>query len=78
MQPLEKNEINYHPKCLADFWQEDSIVLQLDYSLSELEELSKENIAQRTLVSGVNPKFSLGITEQQEHNRLTIVGFLIF
>jgi len=76
LQPLGKDEINYHPKCLADFWQEDSPVLQLDYSLSELEELAKENIAQRIIVPGAQPKLSLGFTEHQEYNRLTIVGAL--
>ncbi|CAN5227138.1 HipA domain-containing protein [soil metagenome] len=76
LQPLGKDEIYYHPKCLADFWQEDGPVLQLDYSLSELEELAKENIAHRIIVPGVQPKLSLGFSEQQEPNRLTIVGAL--
>lgn len=76
LQPLEKNEINYHSKCLAAFWQQDTPVLQLDYSLSELENLAKENIAQRIVVPGVQPKLSLGFIEQQKSNRLTIVGAL--
>ena len=76
LKPLEKNEGNYHSRCLAAFWQEDTPVLQLDYSLLELENLAKENIAQRIIVPGVQPKLSLGFTEQQKDNRLTIVGAL--
>ena len=76
LQPLEKNEGNYHSRCLADFWQQDTPVLQLDYSLFELEKLAKENIVQRIIVPGVQPKLSLGFTGHQEDNRLTIVGAL--
>jgi len=76
LQPLEKNEVNYHSRCLAAFWQQDTPVLQLDYSLLELENLAKENIAQRIIVPGVQPKLSLGFSEQQKNNRLTIVGAL--
>lgn len=76
LKPLGKNESNYHSGCLAAFWQQDTPVLQLDYSLSELEKLAKENIAQRIIVPGVQPKLSLGFTEQGDHNRLTIVGAL--
>ena len=78
LQPLNENEdnYNYHSLCLAEFWQEDTPVHQLDYSLSALEELAKENIAQRIVVPGVQPKLSLGFTGKQEQNRLTIVGAL--
>lgn len=76
LQPLEKNEVNYHSRCLTDFWQQDTPVLQLDYSLLELENLAKENIAQRIIVPGVQPKLSLGFTGEQKDNRLTIVGAL--
>ena len=76
LQPLEKNEINCHPKCLADFWQNDTPVLKLDYSILELEKLAKENITQRITVPGVQPKLSLGFTDQEENKRLTIVGAL--
>jgi len=76
LQPLEKNEIIYHPKCLADFWQNDTPVLKLDYSILELEKLAKENISQRITVPGVQPKLSLGFTDQEENKRLTIVGAL--
>ncbi len=72
---LELGETNYHVQCLANFWQEDTPVLQLDYELSQIEELAKENVAQRVIVTGVQPKLSLGFTEEN-NSRLTIVGAL--
>lgn len=76
LQPLPKDNLHYHLGCLADFWQENNPVLQFDYALSELEDLAKENIAQRVVVPGVQPKLSLGFTGQKEKKRLTIVGAL--
>lgn len=73
---LNKGDINYHQNCIADFWEEDTPVLELDYELSQIEDLAKENIAQRIIVTGVQPKLSLGFTEENAQNRLTIVGAL--
>ena len=73
---LNKGDENYHQKCLADFWQEDTPVLELDYELSQIEDLAKENVAQRIIVTGVQPKLSLGFTKESAQNRLTIVGAL--
>jgi len=72
---LEGNT-NYHESCLKTFWQEDTPVLQLDYELSQIETLAKENIVQRIIVTGVQPKLSLGFTKENTQNRLTIVGAL--
>lgn len=66
----------YHISCLKAFWQEDTPVLKLDYRLSDIEELARENIAQRIIVTGVQPKLSLGFLENSTPNRLTIVGAL--
>ncbi|WP_308993913.1 HipA domain-containing protein [Mariniflexile litorale] len=73
---LEDGEINYHQNCLASFWQEDTPVLKLDYELSQIEALAKENVAQRIIVTGVQPKLSLGFTQENALNRLTILGAL--
>ena len=73
---LAENDIQYHQSCLATFWQEDTPVLALDYELSQIETLAKENVAQRIIVTGVQPKLSLGFTEENTQNRLTIVGAL--
>ena len=74
-KPLPSGNELYHPDCLKAFWQEDTPVLELDYELSQIEELAKENVAQRVIVTGVQPKLSLGFTEEN-NSRLTIVGAL--
>lgn len=74
-KPLSFEEELYHPDCLKAFWQEDTPVFELDYELSQIEELAKENVAQRVIVTGVQPKLSLGFT-QENNSRLTIVGAL--
>jgi serine/threonine-protein kinase HipA len=71
-----EGDTKYHESCLKAFWQEDTPVLELDYELSKIEELAKENIIQRIIVTGVQPKLSLGFTEDKEKKRLTIVGAL--
>lgn len=71
-----KGDVNYHESCLTAFWQEDTPALELEYELSQIEELAKENIAQRVVVTGVQPKLSLGFTEENSQSRLTIVGAL--
>lgn len=74
-KPLSSEEHLYHFDCLKAFWQEDEPVLQLEYELSQIEELAKENVAQRVIVTGVQPKLSLGFTQEND-SRLTIVGAL--
>ena len=75
LRSLTDENKRYHQKCLDEFWQEDPPVLELEYELSELEELARENIAKRIIVPGVQPKLSLGFGHGQ-NNRLTIVGAL--
>jgi len=72
---LSSEEGLYHPDCLKAFWQEDTPVLELDYEISQIEELARENVAQRIIVTGVQPKLSLGFTQEKD-SRLTIVGAL--
>ncbi len=73
---LEKGDINYHQTCLKDFWQEDTPVLELEYELSQIEALARVNVAQRIIVTGVQPKLSLGFTNENAQRRLTIIGAL--
>ncbi|NJB83586.1 HipA domain-containing protein [Wenyingzhuangia aestuarii] len=67
---------NYHKKCLKEFWLEDESVFNLNYEVSEIEDLAKQNVAQRVIVTGVQPKLSLGFIKEQKESRLTIVGAL--
>ncbi|WP_318939347.1 HipA domain-containing protein [Lutibacter sp.] len=71
-----EDDTMYHKKCLKKFWQEDVPIVELDYELSQIEELAKENVLQRVIVTGVQPKLSLGFTKENTQNRLTIVGAL--
>ena len=74
-KPLNPDEHSYHANCLKLFWQEDAPVLKLVYESSQIEELAKENLAKRIIVSGVQPKLSLGFSDVNR-TRLTIVGAL--
>lgn len=75
-KPLSRKDVQYHSRCLVAFWGSDPPVLQLDYEISQINELAKENVAQRIIVTGVQPKLSLGFTHQHTKPRLTIVGAL--
>jgi len=73
---LNQGDIKYHPSCLTSFWKSDTPVLQLDYETSQINELAEENVAQRIIVTGVQPKLSMGFTKIGTEERLTIVGAL--
>ncbi|MGC1472379.1 MAG: HipA domain-containing protein [Psychroserpens sp.] len=75
-KPLASGDHQYHPTCLARFWESDTPVFQLDYDVSQINELAEENIAQRIIVTGVQPKLSMGFTKTATEERLTIVGAL--
>ncbi|WP_339893766.1 HipA domain-containing protein [uncultured Algibacter sp.] len=75
-KPLASGDHQYHPACLARFWESDTPVFQLDYDVSQINELAEENVAQRIIVTGVQPKLSMGFTKIATEERLTIVGAL--
>lgn len=75
-KPLASGDNQYHPACLDRFWESDTPVFQLDYDISQINELAKENVAQRIIVTGVQPKLSMGFTKIAAEERLTIVGAL--
>jgi serine/threonine-protein kinase HipA len=74
---IDNNKSQYHEACLKEFWQENEPVTQLEYAMSDIDQLAKENVAQRLIVTGVQPKLSLGFNNQEDNDkRLTIVGAL--
>ena len=75
-KPLASGDHQYHPACLARFWESDTPVFQLGYDVSQINELAEENVAQRIIVTGVQPKLSMGFTKTATEERLTIVGAL--
>ncbi|WP_452231765.1 HipA domain-containing protein [Lacinutrix sp. MEBiC02595] len=76
-KPVNEKNSQYHEACLKEFWQENEPVIQLEYASSDIEQLAKENVAQRLIVTGVQPKLSLGFDNaKHKDKRLTIVGAL--
>lgn len=75
-KPLASGDHQYHPACLARFWESDTPVFQLGYDVSQINELAEVNVAQRIIVTGVQPKLSMGFTKTATEERLTIVGAL--
>lgn len=75
-KPLASGDHQYHPACLARFRESDTPVFQLGYDVSQINELAEENVAQRIIVTGVQPKLSMGFTKTATEERLTIVGAL--
>ncbi|WP_165748660.1 HipA domain-containing protein [Cellulophaga sp. Z1A5H] len=76
-KPVDEKNSQYHEACLKEFWQENEPVIQLEYASSDIEQLAKENVAQRLIVTGVQPKLSLGFDNaKHKDKRLTIVGAL--
>jgi serine/threonine-protein kinase HipA len=74
---IEDDKRQYHEACLKAFWQENEPVTQLENAMSDIDQLAKENVAQRLIVTGVQPKLSLGFHDEEENDkRLTIVGAL--
>lgn len=74
---IDDDKRQYHEACLKAFWQENEPVKQLEYAMSDIDQLAKENVAQRLIVTGVQPKLSLGFNNEEENEkRLTIVGAL--
>ena len=73
---LDSEDMLYHDACIQTFWGNDKPVLQLDYKLSQINELAKENISQRIVVTGVQPKLSMGFIKKAIKKRLTIIGTL--
>jgi serine/threonine-protein kinase HipA len=47
--------------------------IELDCELFQIETLAKENVAQRIIGAGIQPKLSLGFIERNAQNRLTIL-----
>lgn len=76
LKPLNEGEHLYHLSCLTSFWGSDQPILQLDYEISQINELAEENIAQRVIVTGVQPKLSMGFAHGDSEGRFTMVGAL--
>jgi len=73
-QPLEVNQIDYHPKCAKKLFGTTKAPI-IDFDLKQLEELALKNIIKSKAIAGVQAKLSINLEKlNNEISRLTIVG----
>lgn len=72
-RPLEKGDRDFHPGCARKFFGTEKVPV-LDYTCKDLEQLALQIIKDQTSLTGVQPKLSLHLNEQEGSQRLTIVG----
>lgn len=70
---LEKGEADFHTKCAKKFFGTEKVPV-LEYTCKDLEKLAMQVIKDQTSLTGVQPKLSLHLNEQEGRQRLTIVG----
>lgn len=78
-QPLEENQVDYHPACATSFFGMKHPPL-LPYQLGEMDELARQVAMSSISVPGVQPKLSIGWLKAGLKNghqgRLTIMNAL--
>ena len=75
-QPLEENEIDFHPACSKKIFGQSGPP-ELPYTEAQMEELAKQVVRSHITVPGVQPKISLDLSTSHNKNepkRFTIVG----
>lgn len=70
---FEKGEADFHTKCAKKFFGTEKVPV-LEYTCKDLEKLAMQVIKDQTSLTGVQPKLSLHLNEQEGRQRLTIVG----
>lgn len=70
---LEAHEHHFHAKCARKFFGRAEAPT-MDYSKERMVELAMQIIQSQTTVTGVQPKISLHMQDDDGHSRLTIVG----
>ena len=71
-RPLETGEKDFHAKCARKFFGTEKVPV-LDYTCEDLEKLAIQVIKDQTSLTGVQPKLSLLLNEDEGSQRLTIV-----
>ena len=74
-QELEEGQQDFHPACAKKFFGKAEVPI-LPYSRSNINDLAKEAVLSRTVVTGVQSKLSMDVNKggKDEPDRLTIVG----
>lgn len=71
---LDDNEKDFHPRCSKKFFGTE-ISPEIDFGLTEIDELAIKVLGRSVTLTGVQPKLSLEISKEKKgKNRLTIVG----
>lgn len=71
-KPLDKDEIDYHQKCVVSIFGLKKMPL-IDIDEKKLITYAKEIIGANTAITGVQPKLSLWLEESKKNIRFTIV-----
>ncbi|MEZ4705454.1 MAG: HipA domain-containing protein [Bdellovibrionota bacterium] len=67
---------NYHEKCVEKLFGTVAVP-EIDFTMENMEELAKQEINQRVVITGVQPKLSMdfeSLEGKNKNNRLTVVG----
>ena len=74
-QELEEGQRDFHPACAKKFFGKTEAPV-LPYSRDNINDLAKESVLSRTVVTGVQSKLSMDVNKggKDEPDRLTIVG----
>jgi serine/threonine-protein kinase HipA len=71
-QPLDKNELDYHQKCMSNVFGLKQIP-SIDIDEKQLSTYAKKIIGANTAITGVQPKLSLWLEATKKTTRFTIV-----
>ncbi|MBR6842444.1 MAG: type II toxin-antitoxin system HipA family toxin, partial [Prevotella sp.] len=76
-QPLNDNEVDYHPRCAKRFFGQSSAPM-LPYTRKDISKLAQVVVESRTTVTGVQAKLSMDLEHDSNGRaqRLTIVGVM--
>ena len=72
-KPLKEGERDMHTACAKKFFGTREVP-KMDYSKDQLDELALQIIHDKTSLTGVQPKLSLHLQDNEGTKRLTIVG----
>lgn len=72
-EPLSETEGCFHVRCSKKFFN-TAVPPTLPYSLADTDQLGRQIIGSKTVITGVQPKLSLGLTKEASLERFTLLG----
>lgn len=70
-----EGKLRIHATCKENIWPAEQ-PFSLPFSVTDIEDLAKQNVNERVTVPGVQPKLSLNFDKNKQDDRITIVGAL--